>query len=255
MQIAIVTGASSGLGAAFASAITTTYRELDEIWMIARRKERLETFAADHPEYRFRILAFDLAQESTYTEFARALQEHHPEIRVLINNAGYQRTGRFEDAALPEVEQMLNVNVLAATRIQRLCTPYLREDSISILTSSVLALAPTPGQAVYSASKSYLYSLGAALQEEYRGCRRGNVLVLCPGSMDTEMNPRSQNRNAQRFPFLYTDVDDIASAALNRAERGETIYTPGAFYHLYRIVSRIVPQTILVRLVGRVYGR
>lgn len=253
MQIAIITGASSGLGAAFARAITSVYRDLDEIWLIARRRDRLEAFAAAHPERVFRILALDLAEDASFAALEQCLQEQRPEIRVLINNAGYQSAGAFAEVAAPDLDRMTWVNVLAATRLQRLCTPYLAADSCSILTASVLAYVPTPGQAVYSATKAYLYALGRALRAEYRGSRRGNVLVLCPGSMDTEMNPREQNANARRFPFLYSDVDHIAVTALRRTEQGAGVYTPGAFYKSYRVISKLLPHALLIRIVGRTY--
>lgn len=274
MKIAIITGASSGLGAAFARAVTSAYGALDEIWLIARRRERLEAFAAAYSKdvssdgadsdgaasngattdgvrsvCRFRILAMDLADDASFAELERVLQEVQPEIRVLINNAGYQSAGPFEEIPAEGLDRMIDVNVLAATRLQRLCTPYLTADSISILTASVLAFVPTPTQAVYAATKAYLYSLGRALREEYRGSGHGNVLVLCPGSMDTEMNPKAAHPNR-----LYGDVDRIAAAALQRAERGASVYTPGIPYKLYRVISKILPQSVLIRIVSKLYS-
>lgn len=255
MQIAIITGASSGLGAAFARAITTSYRDLDEIWLIARRRERLETFAAEHPERRFRILALDLAQEPSFDQLEETLRAVRPQIRILINNAGFEHTGTFDAVPRTDIDRMLEVNVLGATRLQRICNPYLCQASATVLTASVLAYVPTPGQAVYSASKAYLYALGRSLREEYRGNGHGNVLVLCPGSMDTEMNPKDRNPNARRFPFLYEDVDHIAAVALRKAGHGAAVYTPGAFYKAYRVISRLLPQALLVRIVAGMYSK
>lgn len=255
MQIAIITGASSGLGAAFARAITTAYPEIDEIWQIARRRERLETFAAEHPERRFRILTLDLSREMSFVQLDETLWETGAQIRLLINNAGFESTGAFADVPVDAMNRMLEVNALGATRLQRICTPYLGPNSATILTASVLAYVPTPGQAVYSASKAYLYSLGRALREEYRGSGRGNVLVLCPGSMDTEMNPKDRNPNARRFPFLYVDVDHIAVTALRKVGRGVAVYTPGWFYKTYRVLSKLLPQSLLLAIVGKAYHK
>lgn len=254
MQIAIVTGASSGLGAAFAHAVTREYKCLDEIWLIARRGDRLEQIASEHPKQQIRILALDLTEDESYERLEEILRAENPEIRILINNAGYECTGRFEDVPTEELDRMIALNVLAATRLQKTCDAYLTPRSVSILTASVLAYVPTSGQAVYSASKSYLYSLGRSLREEYRD-HHGNVLTLCPGSMDTAMNPRWQNPNARRFPFLYTDVDDIAVKALYKAERGTAVYTPGWFYKTWRIVAKILPQSLLIWIVGRAYRK
>lgn len=249
MQIAIITGASSGLGAAFARAITTAYSDLDEIWLIARRRERLEEFAATHQGRTFRILALDLTEAASFAELERTLRESCPQVRILVNNAGDQSMGRLEDVPIADMDRMLEVNVMAATRLQRLCTPYLVVDSMTVLTASVLAYVPTAGQAVYSASKAYLYSLGRALREEYRG-RQGNVLVLCPGSMDTEMNPKERNPHS-----LYYNVDRIAETALRKAERGAAVYTPGIPYKAYRVITRILPQALLIRIVAVTYRK
>lgn len=237
------------MGAAFARVIAATYEDLDEVWLIARRRERLEQFAVAHPASRFRILAMDLTDDLAYTGFENTLWETQPEILILINNAGYQSAGRFEETPPDGIDRMIDVNVLAATRIQRLCDPYLGKDSISILTASVLAYVPTPGQAVYSATKAYLYSFGRALREEYRD-RKGNVLVLCPGSMDTEMNPREPGTHK-----IYTDVDAIAAAALRKAGCGAAVYTPGTFYKFYRVISKILPHDLLIRIVHHLYRK
>lgn len=254
MRIAIITGASSGLGAAFACAISNTYEDIDGIWLIARRGDRLEQFVQEHSDRHFRVIAMDLTNETSCAGLEETLRSVNPEIGVLVNNAGCQFPGRFEDVPVADLEQVLELNVLAATRLQRMCTPYLARDSVSILTASVLAYVPTPGQAVYSASKAYLYSLGRALREEYRG-RHGNVMILCPGSMDTEMNPKEQNPNARRFPFLYTDVDHIAATALRKAIGGAGVYTPGGFYKGYRVISKILPQSFMLWIVGRIYHK
>ena len=98
MDIAVITGASSGLGKVFAEKVCAKYPNLDEVWLIARRKERLEQFAQEHPTVKIRPIALDLSLDSSYEELAVILAEESPNIRVFINNAGFNKMDRFDQA-------------------------------------------------------------------------------------------------------------------------------------------------------------
>lgn len=128
--------------------------------------------------------------------------------------------------------------------VQRICSPYFAKNSFAIVTCSVSSFTPIPHQAVYSASKRYVYALGKALREEGRR-NKVNIMLLCPGNMDTEMqNPRGQARQSRQInelPFL--DMKRVTKTALTKAEHKKAVYTPGQFYKLYRIVSKVFPST------------
>lgn len=253
MNIAIITGASSGLGVEYAKAVMEMDPHLDEIWLIARRGDRLEAFAKAHRQVTFRPVVLDLALDESYDELARLLEEVRPNIKILVNNAGYERSGAFTTMAESDILSMINLNVKGFTMINRVCLPYMKRGSIGIMTCSVSSFCPVPLQAVYSASKIYVRYLSWALAEEVR--KDGiHILAMCPGNMDTEMNPKgghSQSDKVDRLPFL--DMRVITRRSLQLARRGHQIYTPGGFYKAYRVASKALPTAWMIKIVGKSY--
>ncbi len=253
MKIAIITGASSGLGVEFSEAIIRKFNDLDEIWIMARRKELLEQFASKHKGIKIRVLPMDIANENSYTELERLLKKENPEVEILINNAGYERSGRFDKQSTNDILAMINLNVKGMTMINYLCIPYMSLGSICIITCSISSFVPIPNQAVYSASKAYVYYLGKALREELKD-KGISVLLLCPGNMDTEMNPKNKMRQSERInklPFL--DMQVVTEKALKKAKTGSAVYTPGIFYKFYRLISKILPSAFMINIAKKFY--
>lgn len=172
---------------------------------------------------------------------------------MLINNAGYEKSGKFADMGQEDILSMISVNIRGMTLLQRIILPYMQKGSYTIITCSVSSFVPVPNQTVYSATKKYVYYFGKALREELLD-KDINVLLLCPGNMDTEMNPKGQGRQSQKInklPFL--DMSEITANALEKAEKGKGIYTPGVFYKFYRVVSKIFPSAWMMKVVKNFY--
>lgn len=253
MDIAIITGASSGLGREYAKTIINLYPNLDEIWLIARRKDRLEQFAKEHSEVRIKSITLDLAENGSYDELKLMLENDNPNIKILINNAGFERTGSFATTASNDILSMIDLNIKGFTMINRICYQYMKSGSFGIMTCSVSSFCPVPNQAVYSASKIYVRYLSRAIREE---CKKDgiNILAMCPGNMDTEMNPKggnSQSKMVDRLPFL--DMTKITRKSILLAEKGKALYTPGTFYKLYRFFSKLIPSAWMIKIVGKSY--
>ncbi len=253
MKVAIITGASSGLGAEFTKTIIKQYPQLDEIWIIARRRDRLEQFVGDNPDRKIRAITLDLSRNEEYNKLEALLSDLRPQIDILINNAGYERSGLFSDMSISDIQAMISVNVKGLTMVQRICSPYFAEKGFAIMTCSVSAFTPIPHQAVYSASKRYVYALGKALREEEKR-NNVNIMLLCPGNMDTEMNPRGQGRQSRQINALpFLDMKAITKTALKKAENNKAVYTPGRFYKLYRIASKIFPSMLMMQFAKKFY--
>lgn len=254
MNIAVITGASSGIGVEYAKAIIELYPKLDEIWLIARRKDRLEAFAREHKQVTIRPVALDLAQNSSYEELEQLLTQEKANIRILVNNAGFERPGAFSTMKQTDILAMIDLNVKGFTMVNRVCLPFMRTGSLGIMTCSVSSFCPVPRQAVYSATKIYVRYLSRALREEVR--KDGiNILAMCPGNMDTEMNPKggtSQSDKVDRLPFL--DMKKITRRSIVLAKRGQALYTPGGFYKGYRIASKLLPSACMIKIVGKSYN-
>ena len=251
MKIAVITGASSGLGAEFLNTVINEYPNLDEYWIIARRKDRLEKLAQKYKTKRIVTVTADLSDMESYKGIAELLKQAHPVIKVLINNAGYAKSGAFSQMESSDILNMISVNIKGMTMIQKICLPYMRAGSFTVITCSVSSFVPVPNQAIYSASKKYVYYWGKALREELIG-KDINILLLCPGNMDTEMNPKGQDGKAGGLPFL--DMKKITLKALKKAARGSAVYTPGAFYKLYRVTGKLAPSSLMVKIVKRYFN-
>lgn len=251
MDIAVITGASSGLGVEYAKVVIELYPHLDEIWLVARRKDRLEKFAEQHAGVFVRPVALDLSQDASYDELEHLLDEHAANVKVLVNNAGFERPGMFASMNKADILAMIDLNVKGFTMVNRVCLPYMQQGSIGVMTCSISSFVPVPKQAVYSATKAYVCYIGRALHEEAKPSGV-NILTMCPGNMDTEMNPKggtSQSDKVDKLPFL--DMKDITRKSIELAQAGRAIYTPGGLYKAYRVASKVLPSAWMVKIIGK----
>lgn len=128
----------------------------------------------------------------------------------------------------------------------------MQANSFAILTCSVSSFAPVPAQAIYSASKKYVYYLGKSIREEMK--KKGvNICLFCPGNMDTEINPKSTPNTNKIAELPYLDLKKVTRKALCKAERGKGVYTPDTFYKAYRVVAKILPSAFIIKLAGNYY--
>lgn len=247
-NIAVITGASSGLGKVFYETIARRYPDLDEIWLIARRKDRLARLAVRFPDIRAQVrsLSFDLADPASYDDLAAMLADEKPVVRTLINNAGVERDGLFRNASARDIRAMIDLDVMGVTMVNHVFLPYMCEGSFEVITGSVSSFAPIPWQAVYSASKAYVRFLARALREEER--RRGvNILLMSPGNMNTEMNVKgASGGKLGRLPYL--DLSREVERTLIMAECGRAGYTPMLFYKLYYAFTKLMPSALAVKV-------
>ena len=167
MKIAVVTGASSGIGREFARQISARYGKLDEIWLIARRKELLESLQ-EEIKLNARIIAMDLTSEEDMKQFRDYLEELNPDIKILVNCAGYGKVGRFEEIDLKEQTGMIDLNCKALTEMTGICLKYISSHSRIINVASAAAFCPQPRFNVYAATKAYVLSFSRALNCELK---------------------------------------------------------------------------------------
>ena len=163
------------------------YKNLDEIWVIARRKERLEALAKES-RVPLRIFAGDLQKKKVYKELRDALEKEQPDLRMLVNSAGFGKSGSVEEILSEKFRiqtDMVDVNCRSLTRMTLLCLPFLRAGSRIVNLASASAFCPQPYFSVYVATKSYVLSFSRSLGEELR--KKGIVVTaVCPGPVDTE---------------------------------------------------------------------
>ena len=251
MNIAIITGASSGMGKEFAMQLATILVKTDEIWLLAKRREPLEELALEltreieirnntadihddehkirkNHEIKIRTISVDIADEKKLAHFAEVLMIRNPAISVLINCAGMGIYGAFDKLSRDEVTQTVRLNVLGLTQITKYCLPYMRKGSRIIQMASASAFCSQPDFAVYAASKSYVYSFSKALGKELK--KRGiSVTVVCPGPVDTPFLSHAYGRYGKMNclkKLTMSKPDKVVSKALvdSKKKRRVSIY-------------------------------
>ncbi len=254
MKIAVVTGASSGLGKEFARQIPHLYKKLDEIWVVARRENRLKILAErmeERERISVRIFAGDLAKDSVYERLASALCEDQPDIRMLVNCAGFGKMGRFGE--IPEKEQlsMIDVNCRALTRMTLVCLPYMSGGSRIVNAASAAAFSPQPGFAVYAAGKAYVKSLSHALAAELKE-RQIFVTAVCPGPVDTEFFRRSGKLPGRGGRLGRADAGAVVKRALRDTAVKRQLSVYGAPMKAAGILSKLLPDAVTAAVMKRI---
>ena len=249
MSVAIITGASVGLGTEFIKYIPTVYPEIDEYWVIARRTEKLEAIKEQYPDKKVVSLSYDLSKEETYPEFQKFLLENKPDVKLLINNAGVGELGDFATADYPKQMLQCNLNVRGLTVVTNLVLKYMKAGASVINVASIASFVPNANMAVYSSTKAYVLSFSRAVRFELKN-RKINVLAVCPGPMSTEFldtaNITGKSKTFETLP--YCKPDKVALNSLKAAKKGKGIYTNRGFYKFYRILARVVPHRWLMYL-------
>ena len=248
MVTAVITGASSGLGKEYINAIIAQYPSIDAFWLVARRKDLLREIAEAHPDKTIAAISLDLGKEENITLFEQLLKENSPEIKVLVNNAGYGRCEDFFSSNRAAQTGMVDLNCRGLMAVTRLCLPYMLDDSLVLNIASIAAFAPTPRMSVYSATKAFVLSLSKALHDELRP-RGIKVLAVCPGPMDTEFwkvanVPEGKSRLIDKLPRV--SPKEVAEGSLRAAKRGKMVYTKSFFYKLYRLLAKLLPHGFIM---------
>lgn len=246
MKIAMITGASSGFGREFVRQIDSLYKELDEIWVIARRVERLHELQS-RTMTKLRVFGGDLLEEEIYQEISEALSDENPNIRMLVNAAGFGKTGTVEEIDEKTQLEMIDTNCRSLTRMTKICLPYLTKGSRVVNIASAAAFCPQPSFAVYAATKSYVLSFSRALRAELED-REIYVTVVCPGSAKTEFfDIAGMSANILK-KMTMAQPEKVVKQALIDAKNRKEISVYGGAMKGARVLTKIIPHKIAVEV-------
>ena len=248
MKIAVITGASSGMGREFVRQAGYFYRSLDEIWVIARRKERLESLRKEC-RVPLRIFDGDLLKKQVYRQYHNELKEKKPDIRMLVNAAGFGKSGTFSEIASEDKKlqpDMIDLNCRALTRMIQLSLPRMSKGSRIINLASAAAFCPQNGFAVYAATKAYVLSLSRALSSELRS--RGIIVTaVCPGPVDTEFFQVSGELTDPLKKLTMAKAPAVVHKALKDSRKRREVSEYGASMKAARIGARLLPHRLILR--------
>ncbi|MDO5000986.1 MAG: SDR family NAD(P)-dependent oxidoreductase [Eubacteriales bacterium] len=248
MKIAVITGASAGIGREFVYAVDRQ-EHFDEIWVIARRLERLEELAAKCSTP-VRPLAMDLADLESIEEYKALLEKEQPEIGLLINASGCGVFGPFEEKELKKLLNSATLNSLALTAMCHVSLPYMHKGSSIVNMGSNSAWQPVPYQAVYGASKSYVLSFSRAIGRELRS-RGVHVMCVCPGWIKTEFQQTAQHDRYIKYVDKWYGPDEVAAQAMKDLRKKKSVSILG---HPVRRQVRLV-KLLPVELVMNIWCR
>ncbi|MBQ2062968.1 MAG: SDR family NAD(P)-dependent oxidoreductase [Firmicutes bacterium] len=245
-KIAIVTGASSGLGREFVKQISKS-RALDEIWVIARRKDRLEE-VRKLSKVALRPIALDLTEKSAFDVLRHALEAENPDVRFLVNAAGVGKIGLTRELTVQENDQMIDLNCRAAVDTTLTVLPYMSRGSELINICSVAGFQPLTGLNTYAATKAFLLNWTKALHHELllSGIR---VTALCPYWVkDTEFIPVAKDTGKTSINNFYFagHAKYIVREALRASRLNLWVCSPGMVAKAERLISWVLPDCVIV---------
>ena len=211
MNIAIVTGASSGMGKEFVLQLEQ-YVQVDQIWVIARRTEALQALA-HQVRTPVRPISLDLLKEESFQAYQALLRQENPNVKLLVNAAGFGKFGKFENISVEDDCRMIDLNAKALLVMTRLTLPYMTSGSHILQLDSLSAFQPVPYITTYGATKAFVLSYCRAMNRELkpRGIR---LMSMNPGWVKTEFFSHAFQTNqadVQYFDRLYEARDVVAT--------------------------------------------
>jgi uncharacterized protein len=252
--LALVTGASSGIGLAFAERLA---REGRDLILVARRKDRLDELAhllRGAHQFEVEVLAADLTKSaSLHRVEARAAKAG---LDLLVNNAGFGSAGAFTDLDIDSEEEEIRLNVLALVRLAHAVLPGMikRKRGNIINVSSLASFQPGVYMATYGATKAYVTSFSEALSEELRGSGV-YVQALCPGLTRTEFQDHVQIDSGMLPQIIWMTPESVVDASLAAMKSGQVICIPGLGYQVMASASSLIPRAAVRRLFGATMRR
>jgi short-subunit dehydrogenase len=248
MRIAVITGASAGIGREFVYAVDRRM-QLDEIWVIARREERLLELR-EKCRNPIRPISLDLSDTENVRQIQALLEQERPEIALLINAAGCGVFGPFEEKDLDRLPMSARLNALSLTAMCHVSLPYMRAGSAIVNMGSNSAWQPVPWQAVYGASKSYVLNLSRAIGRELKP-RGVHVMCVCPGWIKTEFQQNARHDDYIRYVDRWYGPDEVAEQAMQDLKKKKSVSILG---HPVRRQVRLV-KFLPVKLVMDIWCR
>jgi short-subunit dehydrogenase len=247
MNIAIVTGASSGMGREFVLQLSD-YIDVDEIWVIARRADALKSLKAE-VSVPVRPIVLDLCEESSFADIENLLKTEKPNVKLLVNAAGFGKFGAYHKVSLTDETRMIDLNCKAPVLMTRLCIPYMEQGSHILQLDSLSAFQPVPYITTYGATKAFILSYSRAMNRELKS-RGIRCMAMNPGWVKTEFFNHAFQTNedgeVQYFNRLY-EARDCVATGLNDLYRTKKDYSiHGLPVKLQVLGVKILPHSLVM---------
>ena len=246
MKIAIVTGASSGMGREFVCQLHK-YIKPDEIWVIARRRDALEALASKTP-IPVRPIVLDLGCGASFRKFSAILEAEKPNIQLLVNAAGFGRFGDFDAISTEDDMKMIDLNCKALVAMTRLCLPYMRAGSHILQLDSLSAFQPVPYITTYGATKAFVLSYCRACNAELKS-RGIRMMAMNPAWVKTEFfnHAFQTNNRVQYFNYVQEAKDVVAIGLRDLYQTKKDVSIPGLGVKLQVLGVKLLPHKLVMK--------
>jgi short-subunit dehydrogenase len=252
MKIAVITGASSGMGRDFVRMIDKI-EECDEIWVIARRENRLAEIESQTGKV-IRPIELDLSERESFNVYAKLLEDANPEIVALVNAAGFGKFGKFTDIPLDEQLNMIDLNCKALTAITYISLNYMQAGSRVYQLGSLSSFQPVPYIATYGATKAYVLSFTRAINKELE--ERGiKMIAVCPGWVKTEFFDRAVTDDTIKYYNRFFTSEEVVRRAVYDMYRGRDVSVCGADIRGQVLLTKLLPHKLVMKIWCRQQGK
>ncbi len=241
MKIGIITGASSGMGRDFA--LELDKEGLDELWVVARRGDRLEQLQGECATP-VRCIVADLTEESGMQTVRQQLEQHTPNVQFLVNCAGFGKFGGWDEIPLENQLSMVDLNAKALVAVTGMTLPYMEQGSHIVQLCSSSAFFPLPYLNVYAATKAFVQHYSFGLYEELKPAGI-SVTQVSPGWVETEFFAGFQQENSKHHLKKYSPIypsRKVVQKALRDAKKGKRSSVYGLFVKFHRLAGRFAPR-------------
>lgn len=252
MKIAVITGASSGMGREFVYAFDKE-EKFDELWVIARREDRLAELQ-DMCRARVRPIALDLGKRESFGEYKALLESEKPEIAVLVNAAGFGLFGVFEEMDMDRQLDIIDLNSRALTAMCHMSVPYMRPGSRIVNMGSMSSWQPVPYINVYGASKAYVLSFSRALGVELKD-KGIHVMTVCPGWIKTEFFSHAIHDDTVNYFNRYYTAEQVVEKAVKDLKKGKDVSVLGFPERIQVRLVKLLPVNMVMRTWCRQQGK
>ena len=248
MNIAIVTGASSGMGREFVRQLSAWVR-VDEIWAVARRADALEELKKE-TSVPVRPLSLDLLDTASFETLDAMLEAEKPVISLLVNAAGFGKFGAYHKISAADESRMIDLNCKALVLMTRLCLPYMKEGSRILQLDSLSAFQPVPYITTYGATKAFVLSYTRAMIRELKGTGI-RMMAMNPGWVKTEFFDHAMKTNTgevQYFNILYEAKDVVATGLRDLYKTQKDYSVHGLPVRNQVRAVKLVPHSIVMKI-------
>ena len=247
MNTAIITGASSGMGREFVK-MAAARGDLDEIWVIARREDKLKELQKEI-NVPLHILPLDLLKAESYERFQAELDAHRPNVTFLVNASGFGRFGRNDQIPLQDDLDMIDLNCKAMVNVTKRVLPFMPKGSHIIQVDSLSSFQPVPYLGIYGATKAFVLSYSRSLNVELKE-RDIKVMAFCPGWVKTPFFDGAETYSKDAVTYfnkLFT-AEEVVRVAMKDSAKGKDVCVPGFGVKAQVLATKLLPHKLIMKI-------